>query len=281
HRGQIIFVVGRLTINPGAANDTCDLWLDPSPFAFGVSEANVPAPDVADVGGSAPDIGNVDFFWIKNTVAPASRRFTDLRIGTTWASVTPPAPPNLSLANVALPPGVTKAVLASQNVGNPVDCGSFGLGYQWQLNGGPPLTDGGTISGSSMATLTITGVTAADLGTYTVTGTSTDPLNSYSDPFATPPVTGDRVFNPTGTNWIGSASAVLSFAAPPLSVVYSPPNASISWPTNWTGYTLENRVALNPSNWVTNWPPPYTVAGTNYTQSVPAASGTEFFRLIK
>jgi hypothetical protein len=38
--------------------------------------------------------------------------------------------------------------------------------YQWQLNGNP-LTDGGEISGSTSATLTINPVNGADLGSYT------------------------------------------------------------------------------------------------------------------
>ena len=95
----------------------------------------MPAANVANAGGGSPDVGNVDFFWIKSTQAPASRRFTDLRIGTTWASVTPPAPPTLALANQLLPsPTPTTVVFASQNVGNQVNPG---VGpYQWYLNGG-------------------------------------------------------------------------------------------------------------------------------------------------
>ena len=265
HRGQIVFVIARLTINPGAGNDTFDLWLAPTNSSFGASEANLPTPDVTGVGGSAADVGNVDFFFIRNTAQPFSRRFADLRIGRTWASVTPPSAPTLSLANVVLAPGVTNAVFASQNAGNPVDT------YQWQFNGGPALTDGptgngSTITGSSTATLTITGATAADAGVYTVTGSNTDPSN-------------DGVIANLGT-LTGSASATLTFAAPRLSVAYSAPNLTLSWPTNFTGYTLENALALT-ATWTTNSSPPYPVVGTNYTVSVNAASGTLFFRLIK
>ena len=266
HRGQIIVAIARLTINPGAGNDTFDLWLTPVNSSFGASEANVPTPDVTGVGSSAPDVGNVDYFYIRDTVQPFSRRFTDLRIGTTWASVTPPSAPTLSLTNVVLAPSVTNAVFASQNAGNPV------VTYSWQFNGGSPLIDGptghgSTISGATTATLTIINATPADVGTYTVTGSNSDPSN-------------DAVVANGGT-LTGSASATLTFLPPPLSVVYSAPNAIISWPTNWTGYTLENTATLNPSTWVTDWPPLYTITGTNYTQSVPAASGKEFFRLIK
>lgn len=266
HRGQITFVIARITINPGAGNDTFDLWLAPTNSSFGASEANLPAPDVTGVGGSATDVGNVDFFFIRNTAQPFSRRFADLRIGTTWASVTPPSAPTLSLADVVLAPGVTNAVFASQNAGNPA------TSYQWQFNGGPALTDGptgngSTISGSTTGTLTITGATAADVGTYTVTGSNTDPSN-------------DGVIANRGT-LTGSASATLTFAAPRLSVAYSAPNLTLSWPTNFTGYTLEHALALSPANWTTNSSPPYPVVGTNYAVSINAASGTLFFRLIK
>jgi hypothetical protein len=303
HRGQIIFVVCRLTIRPGITNDTCDLWINPSPFTFYASEVNLPPADVANAGAGAADVGNVDFFWIKNTVFPASRRFTDLRIGTTWASVTPPAPPTLALANVALAPGVTTAVFASYNVGNPVDCGSYGQGYQWQFDGGSPLSDGptdhgSTISGSSTATLTIAGLTAGDLGTYTLTGTNTDPLNSYSDPSATPPVTGDRVFNPTGTNLVGSASAVLTTTRPALSISSSPPNVILSWPTNWAVALQATASVAHPVTWtpvsgggsgflywppgsgVLAWAPPATtISGAKYTATVSGNPSEMFFRL--
>ena len=196
HRGQIIFVVARLTINPGANNDTFDLWLNPSPFAFYASESNLPTPDVTGVGGTAADVGNVDFFFIRNTAQPFSRRFTDLRIGTTWASVSPPSPPTLSLANQLLPsPTPTTVVFASQNVGNPVDPG---VGpYQWYLNGGvTPLSDGPSgngpsgYSGSGTATLTITNATAADLGTYTATGQQLRPPQDLFRPLVISPSIG-------------------------------------------------------------------------------------------
>jgi hypothetical protein len=305
HRGQIVFLVCRLTINPGAANDTCDLWVNPSPFAFQASEANLPAANVANAGGGSPDVGNVDFFWIKSTQAPASRRFTDLRIGTTWASVTPPAPPTLALANQLLPsPTPTTVVFASQNVGNQVNPG---VGpYQWYLNGGVmPLSDGPSdngpsgYSGSGTDTLTITNATAADLGTYTVTGSNSDPLNSYYDPSSTPPVSGDRVFNPTDTNFVGIASAVLTTTRPVLSIYSSPPNVILSWPNNWA-VALEAATSLTqpitwtpvsgggsgflywpPASGVLAWAPPTTtISGANYTATIPGSSSEMFFRLV-
>jgi len=55
--------------------------------------------------------------------------------------------------------------------------------YQWQLNG-VNLTDGGAISGSSTATLTITNISAANNGNYTVV--ASDPsYGSYTSSVAT------------------------------------------------------------------------------------------------
>jgi hypothetical protein len=263
HRGEIVFAVCRLTINPGGGS-TCDLWLDPNPSTFYAGEGSVPTPDVSSAAGTAPDVGNVDFFYFKSTATPTSRRFTDLRIGTTWASVTPPSAPTLSLADVVLGPGETTAVFASHNAGNPVAT------YQWRFNGGSPLGDGltghgSTISGSTTDTLTITGATGADAGTYTVTGSNADPSGPLEN----------------GATLTGSASATLSFTPPLLSVAYSAPNLLVSWPTNFTGFTLEQTPTLSPSHWTTNSLPPYPVVGTNYTVSVNAGPGANFFRLIK
>jgi hypothetical protein len=163
-----------------------------------------------------------------------------------------------------LGPGETTAVFASHNAGNPVAT------YQWRFNGGSPLGDGptghgSTISGSTTGTLTITGATGADAGTYTVTGSNADPSGPLEN----------------GATLTGSASATLSFTPPLLSVAYSAPNLLVSWPTNFTGFILEETPTLSPSHWTTNSLPPYPVVGTNYTVSVSAAPGAKFFRLIK
>jgi hypothetical protein len=56
------------------------------------------------------------------------------------------------------------------------------LSYQWQKNGSP-LSDGGNISGSSSAVLTITGVSAGDVASYTVVVT-----NNYGSVSASAPL---------------------------------------------------------------------------------------------
>ena len=253
---QAVLVVGCYTVNSGgttATDDTVSLWLNPDSSTFGAGSA--PAPTI---GPSSFDVANsaIRDFSVHSVVAPSSHRIADLRIGTTWASVTPPARPTLTLANVSVDLGAT-AVFASQNAGNPADT------YQWQFNGGPVLSDNGHITGSATATLTITGVQAADLGTYTVTGGNTDPLYF--------------------TNLTGTASATLTINPPRLRLTSSAPNVIISWPTNWVGYILERTPSVAPASWVTNSLPPYPLDNThtNYGVSVSAGSAAQFFRLKK
>jgi hypothetical protein len=50
--------------------------------------------------------------------------------------------------------------------------GTDPLTYQWSKNGNQPLTNGGNISGSTSATLSLTNVAAADAGSYAVTVTN-------------------------------------------------------------------------------------------------------------
>lgn len=260
HRGEIVFAVVRLTIGPGTNDDTCDLWLDPNPSTFYAAEGNLPPPDVSAVGGGAPDVGNVDSFYIKSAAAPASRRFTDVRIGRTWASVTPPSAPTLSLADQTVGLGQTVVVFPSQNAGNPA------VAYQWQFNGGMPLSDNAHYSGTGTATLTISNVTIADLGVYTVTGVNSDPAPSGQVQF--------------GATYTGSASATLSIAPIP-SIAASGSSVIVSWPTNYTGWTLEHTSSLTPSSWSTASLPSPVIVGTNYTVTVSAPGVQQFFRLTK
>ena len=59
-----------------------------------------------------------------------------------------------------------------------VDISNVSCNYQWLFNN-HPLTDGNGISGSKTATLTITGVTAANVGIYSVYATNTTSATSF------------------------------------------------------------------------------------------------------
>ncbi|HEY0945865.1 MAG TPA: immunoglobulin domain-containing protein, partial [Opitutaceae bacterium] len=85
----------------------------------------------------------------------------------TIAAVPPPVAPSITTQPqsqaVAEGQDATFSVAAS---------GTAPLSYQWK-KGGADLTDGGRISGSTTATLTLTGAEAADAGSYTVVVTNT------------------------------------------------------------------------------------------------------------
>ncbi len=258
---QSIFVVGCYTVvdGPGGSNDTVSLWIDPPASSYYAQTPPTPYLGPTNFGGTVANSVPQDFALL-NDFAPASHRITDLRIGTTWASVTPPAAPTFVMGNVYAPLGTT-AVFESQNAGNPVTGG-----YGWQFNGGAALTDGptghgSTITGTSTGVLVISNVQAADLGTYTVNGTNTDVSTNSSGSLS------------------GSASAILSSQPPRLSVVRSAPNVIVQWPTNWLGYVLEQSSSISPTSWSTNSLPPYPVSGTNNAVTVPATS-KQFYRLI-
>jgi autotransporter-associated beta strand protein len=99
-----VFVVGCYTVNTGGTNatdDTVSLWINPDPATFNAAAA--PAPTI---GPSSFGVTNsaIRDFAVHSVVAPASHRIADLRIGTTWASVTPPPGPTLTV--VSSPPNV-------------------------------------------------------------------------------------------------------------------------------------------------------------------------------
>ena len=99
--GEIIFIVMSYTFRPGSGtDDEVSLWINPDPAAFG--GANEPAsPLRATLSGT--DITSIDRFAFRQNTAgntPAVMVFDELRIGTTWASVTPSSvvpPPALSI----------------------------------------------------------------------------------------------------------------------------------------------------------------------------------------
>ncbi len=114
-RGELHLVVGCYKFNSGTNlvggsvtnDDIVSLWIDPDRSTFGASELNVPAPDaggmVTNWGVNAPIVD----FGLKGTVPPASKRVAELRIGTTWASVTHPYYPTMKFSKTATDSTVT------------------------------------------------------------------------------------------------------------------------------------------------------------------------------
>jgi pectate lyase len=88
-------IVLRYKWNVGASDDEVALWVNP--LALGAVESGVPTPTVTTTSGS--DVSPVQSFWIlhpNDLSVAATLQLDEVRVGTTWASVTPtggPLPP--------------------------------------------------------------------------------------------------------------------------------------------------------------------------------------------
>ena len=96
-----VFVVARYTFRPDTTtDDTCDLWLNPPSSTFG--DLNPPPPTLADQGAGRTDLAYLDgFMWRVGTGTAGGypkRTVDEWRLGYSWADVTPPALPVLSVA---------------------------------------------------------------------------------------------------------------------------------------------------------------------------------------
>jgi len=68
---------------------------------------------------------------------------------------------------------------------------------------------------------------------------------------------------------------------PELAIVHSGSNVIVTWPTNFTGYTLYSSTNLGPSaNWNINTPTP-GIVNTNYSVTNPASGARKFYGLIQ
>ena len=99
-----IFVVGSYTFNTGTTtDDVAKMWLNPDPLTFGGA---TPADDLVHNQAGQADIAAIAslVFFRRVTVAnqPADMFSDEIRVGTTWADVTPvPEPGTLALALTA------------------------------------------------------------------------------------------------------------------------------------------------------------------------------------
>lgn len=105
---QTVFIVCRYNFNvTSASDDSVDMWINSDPSTFGA--VSPPAPTLSTAASGA-DIPNIDqFAFRQNTAAntPATITWDELRVGTGWDAVTPPAPP---------PPPTLSIVLSGSNV---------------------------------------------------------------------------------------------------------------------------------------------------------------------
>lgn len=94
---ETVFVVGSYTFAVGPGNDTARLWLNPSAANFGSSNAPAPALTVT-TGPDASQLASIVLFQKAAPVLPALLQLDELRLGASWASVTPRAVANLAVS---------------------------------------------------------------------------------------------------------------------------------------------------------------------------------------
>jgi hypothetical protein len=160
---QVIFVVVRQHIIPGAQNDVYDLWINPPPQFFGTNEVDIPPPS-ASVGALTTD-GTEDSSGTGPgrlvIVAGSNSQLDEFRIATTWAEVTPWFGQCVS-AGVAVSPG---SVTNSAEINSTFKVFELGTSptIQWQrsTNAGATWDD---ISGATSSTYVTPNLQLSDNG---------------------------------------------------------------------------------------------------------------------
>jgi hypothetical protein len=89
--GDTVFVVGAYAINSGTANDVAKLWVNPSSVTFGGAE---PGGNLSFAGTGADITVNSLVIFDRATTSPVGSTpvgiVDEVRVGTSWADVTPP-----------------------------------------------------------------------------------------------------------------------------------------------------------------------------------------------
>ncbi len=103
HLNEIIFIVGSYTFNTNSASDdVANLWINPAISSFGTGQA--PAPTLTASSGADISSSVIHSFLIMNRdpSEPAGGLMDEVRVGTSWASVTPSSgpPPALNISLV-------------------------------------------------------------------------------------------------------------------------------------------------------------------------------------
>jgi len=95
-----VLLVGRYDFVAGTGNDTSALWINPASATFGAGAA--PTATLTSSGGT--DMTAISQFLLRGAAGSPVAKVDELRVGTTWASVTPAA--------AAVPEPSTYAALA-------------------------------------------------------------------------------------------------------------------------------------------------------------------------
>jgi hypothetical protein len=86
---DVVFLVGSYEFVTGAGNDVSNLWINPTATTFGTVSA--PTATLTAVGGT--DLASINQFIIRGANGSPAGEIDELRVGSSWASVTPVAVP--------------------------------------------------------------------------------------------------------------------------------------------------------------------------------------------
>jgi hypothetical protein len=158
---ETVFVVVRYSSGTAATASDCKIWINPASGTFGNAVEPAFTTNSSTASGQT-DPGNIASwtFLQRSSTQPASTIVDELRVGRTWAGVT--GGPEIGFQPASRTNNAGTTATFTVNAG-----GAAPLSYSWVKNGTTTLVDGGNISGATTATLTLTGVLAADAGTYT------------------------------------------------------------------------------------------------------------------
>lgn len=107
--GEVVFVVAKYSFGSGAGDDTVTLWVNPPASSFYSAEptANI----AATTTGNTTDAAQLQYVFVRANSSTTSgvNEIDDLRVGTTWADVTPnggaaPLPPQPRITESFLVP---------------------------------------------------------------------------------------------------------------------------------------------------------------------------------
>ncbi len=162
----VLFVVVDYEFGINGAPDVAHLWVNPPAANFGQATPPTASATFSTSSANAQLVSAADFFLLARSGSTlwGTLLVGDLRIGDSWSYVTgapeiivpPTNQTNVIGGNVIFS---AQAIAGATNVSP--------LVYQWQFDG-TNLSNGGNVSGSATATLSLSGIALANAGVYSV-----------------------------------------------------------------------------------------------------------------
>jgi large repetitive protein len=239
-------IVARYTFNPDAGDDEVALWLDPGSLAA----PSAPTPNI--IASNATDQAGISSFYILHpqsgaAAVPVSLFVDEIRVGTSWADVTPTGTVCTAASVITSPTNQTLVEGLAANIS--VVPGGTTPNIQWQLSTNSGSTWNG-ISGATNQTYTTPILAAADSGhqyrsivtvpcnnssatsavaTLTVSAAVVTPLGLVMDDFFDD---GSRINTPYDTNnsvWLTTTTGGVTLDASSGDLFGTPGTSSALW----------------------------------------------------